>query len=352
MTQDLSNGLPIEAEGIVSERPDEPFWAENLLVSLYDPEADIGFWLHLGSLPSQWDMWEDRVFLCLPGDEGVMSTYGYYYTPQEKKPAGPNLAFRCIEPFKRWKVTFDGFAPHVSNAEMQQGRVPDSLRKRLIFDLDLDCVSPVWDAHASTRGHGGMGDMSTQSWGREHYEQLFRARGHLQVDDKTYEINAATGWRDHSRGPRAASSGESFGGHAIAACLFDSGKSFVLSTYWRPDGMITMEGAAVVDEAGAFHFAEVLEPPKLTELQMSGERVPIRLRWDGGELNTVLETRRSVWLSVQKARSAGSLVVGKDLGGEGRMYVVNFGPCEWDGEGGHVYLERTAALNDSPQRST
>lgn len=81
----------------------------------------------------------------------------YYYTPQQKKSAGLNLAFRCIEPFKRWKVTFDGFAQHVSNTDMQNGLVPDGLRKRLVIDLEVDCVTPAWDAHTfgSRRGHQG-----------------------------------------------------------------------------------------------------------------------------------------------------------------------------------------------------
>ena len=63
-------------------------------------------------------------------------------------------------------------------------------------------------------------------------------------------------------------------------------------------------------------------------------------RWDGGELNTTFETRRSIWTSMQKR-----LAVGKDLDGPGLMYVLNFGPCVWDGEVGQVYMERSDPLN-------
>ena len=340
MTQpDLYGGLPIEKESIVAKRPDEPFWAENLLFALYDATSDLGFWLHLGSVPNEWDMWEDRVLVCLPGEEGVLTQWGYYYTPQKKKPAGPNLAFRCIEPFRRWKVTFDGFAQHVTNSDMAKGLAPDSLRKRLIIDLDIDCATPVWDAHTSAHGKGGKGEMTTQSWAKEHYEQLYRARGVVRVDGVEHVIDG-TGWRDHSRGPRGGGTGEPWGGHVISGCLFPSGRAFVFSTYWRPDGKVTLEGAAVVDGQGVFHPAEVVEPPRLRDLIMAGETLPIRLRWDGGELNTTFETRRSIWTSMQKR-----LAVGKDLEGPGLMYVLNFGPCAWDGEVGQIYMERSDPLN-------
>lgn len=341
---DLSSGLPAEKESVVSERPTEPFWAENLLFALYDPRADVGFWLHLGSVPNEWDMWEDRVLVCLPGDEGVLTMWGYYYTPQQRKPAGPNLAFRCIEPFKRWKLTFDGFAQHVSNTDMQNGLVPDGLRKRLVIDLEVDCATPVWDAHTSANGEGGKGEMTTQGWAKEHYEQLCRARGQVRVDKATYDIDA-TGWRDHSRGPRGGGTGQPWGGHVIASCLYESGKAFVFSSYWRPDGLITLEGAAVVDRDGTLHAAEVLEPPRLKDLQFSGECLPVRLRWAGGAIDTVLETRRSIWTSMQKY-----LAVGKDLEGPGLMYVLNFGTCEWDREVGQVYIERSDALNAPAER--
>ena len=338
--QDFSNGLPVEKESIVAEKPAEPFWAENLLFALYDAKADMGFWLHLGSVPTEWRMWEDRVLVCLPGDDGVLTMWAYYYTPQEKKPAGPNLAFKCIEPFRRWKVTFDGFAMHVSNADMAKGLAPDGLKKRLIIDLDIECAIPVWDAHLAAHSAHGKGEMTSQGWAKEHYEQLYRATGVVKVDDKTYPIEQATGWRDHSRGPRGGGTGEPWGGHVIAGCLYPSGRAWIFSTYWRPDGKITLEGACVVEKDGSFRHAEVLNPPRLRELKMSGEKLPVHLKWEGGEINLTMDVKRSIWTSMQKR-----LAVGKDTADNGLMYVLNFGPCEWDGEVGQVYIERSDPLN-------
>ena len=40
-----------------------------------------------------------------------------------------------------------------------------------------------------------------------------------------------------------------------------------------------------------------------------------------------------------------SLAVGKDLEGLGLMYVLNHGRCDWDGEMGYFYCERSDRLN-------
>lgn len=339
--RDFSGGLAPDKEAIVAEKPDEPFWAENLLFTAYDPASDIGMWLHLGSVPTEWAMWEDRVLLCLPEGEGLLTMWAYHYTPQDEKPAGSNLAFRCIEPFRRWKVTFDGFAQPVSDADMQAGLAPDSgPRKRLIIDLDVECATPVWDAHTSAHAEGGKGEMVSQSWAKEHYEQLFRTRGTVRVGDKVYDYDG-TGWRDHSRGPRGGSGGEAWGGHVISGALFPSGKAFIFSTYWRPDGKITLEGASVVDGDGAFHHAEVLAVPRLGELQMKGEHLPVHLRWDGGEAQLTLETRRSMWTSLGT-----QLAVGRNEADQRGVYILNFGPCEWDGETAQFYMERSDRMYD------
>lgn len=342
MLKDLSGGLPDERETIVAQKPAEPFWAENLLFALYDPKCDLAFWLHLGSVPNDWDMWEDRVLAALPGDEGVLSMWAYHKTPQAKKPAGSNLAFKCVEPFRRWTVTFDGFATHTSYADMEKGIAPDLTRKRMTIDLDVEMQSPVWDAHTAAHSHGGRGEMSTQGWAKQHYQQLYRARGTVRVEDKTYDFDGA-GWRDHSRGPRGGGGGEPWGGHVTSGSLFPSGRALIFSSYWRPDGKVTLEGASVLDRDGAFHPAEILTRPQLNGLILSGERVPVRLRWDGGEVAATITTEKSIYVSMMK-----KLAVGKDLDGPGLMYVLQWGKCEWDGETAITFFERSDPLNAQP----
>ena len=275
----------------------------------------------------------------LPGDEGVLSMWSFHRTAPERRPGGAGMRFECIEPFERWQVSFDGYGMRTSNEDMQNGLAKVGDNRRFVVDLDIEAVTPAWDMHTAANDSTGRGSMHDQGWAKEHYEQLYRARGavHLGGDPIPFD---GYGWRDHSQGPRGGTGGAPWGGHVITGTLYDNGKGWGLSRYWTPDGTITLEGGWVAGTDGTLHHAEVLEAPRMAELAMSGEELPIALRWPGGELRTTIVTRRSLWLSMMKG-----LAVGKDLDGPGLMYALNHGTSEWDGETGINYLERSDMLN-------
>jgi len=330
-----------EAEFSLTQQPCEPYWSENYLFALYDAGRDIGMWLHLGTVPTDWAFWEDRIYVTLPGGQGVLAVMSYSRTAKRENPAGAVLRFDCREPFARWSVEFDGFVLHTSEQAMDAGE-GTSFRRRLSIRLEVTCVSPVWDARTAPGEHDQPG-MDAQSWAKEHYEQLVIAQGVMTLDGEDYTINA-TGWRDHSRGPRGGNTQEPWGGHVIAGCQFPSGRKFLFSRYWRPDGTINLAGGMVIDERGKSHVAEVVTAPELRELVLRGEELPIHLRWEGGELQTSMKTETSIWIPRERKH-----MVGRDRHSELKdMYVLNWGPVDWEDEVGHVYLERSAHLNALP----
>ena len=341
--RDLSGGLPIDKESILQERPTEPYWSENLLYSTYDAKADLALWLHLGTRPEEWTLWEDHVFIGLPGNEGVLSLWSYHKTTPERRPAGAVLEFKCIEPFRLWKVTLDGYCQLNHNADMHRGPAPDGRKVRVILDLEMESITPAWDAHASATGAQGHGGMNSQGWAKEHYEQLVRARGTVSVDGKTYEY-AGAGWRDHSRGVRVPHAQRTtWGGHTISSAVFPSGRAYLCSTYWDRNGVITLEGGAVIEADGGYHPAAVTERPRLRYLQKSGERLTTGLTWNGAARTWTGASRRAIWVQIER------WTLGKDMEGPGRMYVLDYGEIEWDGEVGVFYVERSDPLNEQPE---
>ena len=342
VSRDLSSGLPDKAEAVIVERPTEPFWSENFLFALYDAGNDIGMWLHLGTVPTDWSFWEDRIYVTLPGGSGVLATMCYHESEKLTLPSGAVMRFDCQKPFKRWTIQFDGFVLHTSEEAMDAGNSV-SHRRRLSFNLDVTCVSPAWDARTAP-GKGGKVGMDAQSWAKEHYEQLVIASGEMVLDGETTTI-CATGWRDHSRGPRGGNTREPWGGNVIAGCQFGSGRQFLFSRYWRPDGSINLAGGMVIDSDGKRHVAEVVEAPDLQDLILRGETLPIHLRWDTGELQTTMETTTSIWIPRERKHTVGRDNIGK----LGDIYVLNWGPVHWDDEIGYIYLERSAHLNALPK---
>lgn len=338
----LRNDQGFDSELPVTQPPGEDLWSENYLFALYDDVTNIGLWLHLGTVPTDWYLWEDRIYISLP-DGGVLSMMAYHETPADEQPAGSVMSFICVEPFRHWKIKFDGFAWYTSRSAMDAGGEP-RFRRRLKIELDVECVSPVWNANSMKDGSGNPA-MERQSWATEHYEQLVLAHGSLDLDGEGYALST-TGWRDHSRGPRGRKSKDPWGGHVIGGMQFPSGKKFIFSRYWRPDGHITMSGGIYIDEAGQVHDIEVVAAPDLRELKLSGEELSLRFVWDSGSVDFALSTLASIWIPRERKH-----IVGRDVFGEiNDMYVLNWGPVVWSDEQAYCYLERSAHLNALPDK--
>lgn len=327
-TYDLSSGLPAEREETVHACPDVPGWTENLLFTPYDPVNDIGMWLHLGTVADMWEMWEDRVLIALPEEQGVLSMWAYHHTVPARQPAGANLAFRCERPFTKWRITFDGFCLRSSYQTMRTGLLTDGPKSHVRLDLEVDCLTPVWDAEAGPATASGAG-MAEQSWARQHYEQLTRVTGEVTIDGETIRFDGG-GWRDHSRGPRGADTLADWGGHVIAGGVMPSGRGFGLCRYWARDGRTTLEGGYVVDDGTLKHVAlDEIPPPAV--LQRDGER--FTCTFDGQPLEGTI--RSSLWLSMADGLPYGVM-------DPGRAYTASWAQLTWGGETGYAYIERSS----------
>lgn len=325
---DLSSGLPAEREETVRACPDVPGWTENLLFTPYDPGNDIGMWLHLGTAADMWEMWEDRVLIALPEEQGVLSMWAYHRTLPERQPAGANLAFRCGQPFVRWHITFDGFCLRSSYQAMRTGLLADGPKSHVRLDLEVRCLTPVWDAEGGPATASGAG-MAEQSWARQHYEQLVAVTGDVTIDGQTVRFDGR-GWRDHSRGPRGADTLTDWGGHVIAGGVMPSGRGFGLCRYWARDGRTTLEGAYVVD-GGTLRHVRLDRIPPSAVLARGGETFTLAIDGDQPMSGT---TRSSLWLSMADGLPYGVIE-------PARAYTVSWAQVQWGDETGHIYLERS-----------
>jgi hypothetical protein len=332
VTHQLSSGLGAGSERTVTACPDIPEWTENLLFTPYDPVNDIGMWLHLGTVADKWELWEDRVLIALPEDRGVLSMWAYHRTVAERQPAGANLAFHCEEPFRRWRITFEGFCLQSSYEQMRAGPLTDGTKVHVRLDLEVECITPVWDA--ATAGGG----MAEQSWAREHYEQLIRVTGQVIVDGVAIDF-AGGGWRDHSRGPRGADTLKDWGGHVITGGVMPSGRAFGMCRYWARDGHTTLEGAYVVED-GLLRPVDITSAPPVALLTRDGEEYSFALEGDDAITGVV---RSSLWISMAAGLPYGVVE-------PAQAYTVSWAQVQWGGETGHVYLERSAMTSSLARR--
>jgi hypothetical protein len=335
---DFSNGLDPVREATLTSPPEAYRYAENFMLAGYDANCGIGLWLHLGTCPDDFGLWEDQVFLTLPDDEGILWMTAYHRTPPEKRPAGGSLAFRCLRPFEQWQVVFDGMLTHSPTAEMLSGRVRDGRRERVIFDFDTRSVAPAWDNNLSA-GKGektSRGSMAEQAWASEHYQQLFSLRGELTIGDRHFSIDT-TGVRDHSRGQRGHDHSK-WGGHNLWTAAFPSGRAFGMQRMWTPQQQISLNvGFVYLD--GQFHHVDVIgEPCLLADHRVAGDELTLQLRSPLGEHHLTGTTVSTLFVNLE---SPYGLSVGYDPQAGFGTFAPGFSRWEWDGEEAYGLTERS-----------
>ena len=334
---DLSLGFDPRRERTLRESTGQERFSENLMFALSDPSLGMSMWLHLGSWPDDFGLWEDYIQLHLPDGAGTVWSRSYARVPVDQRPAGPNLRAECIEPWRRWRLTFDGVVTRSSSEELRTGPACDGPRELLRFDLELTMAGPVWDAHSSAESKHGGGSMAEQVWAKDHYQQLYTVAGTITLEGKTMPFSGS-GVRDHSRGQRGLRT-DQFAGHALISATYPSGKGFGMQRVWNPQGRVTLDTAFVFVD-GRYEFASVVECPRLgRELTYSGEKLKLQLRSALGDHHLTGEVIASGYISFDD--SGLGLAIGARPDNPSGYFVPAFARWEWDGEHAVGLTERS-----------
>ena len=318
---------------------DKPRYGENYMLSAYDPKLDLGMWLHWGTCPDSFSLWEEMVMITLPGDNGLLWTRAYHKPRPEDRPNGPNLHYRVVEPFRQLQISFEGVAMRTPYQEMLTGRVRDTSQELLDLELDVRAAGPAWDNHLSAESGTGRGSMKEQTWASEHFQQPIRVRGTVRVDGRELAFDGS-GTRDHSRGQRGH--GEwSFGGHNLMVAPFDSGKSFGMQRMWTPKGKPTLEVAFVCIDGEMRHCDIVTRPAFLEAVRLSDDPIELVLRSSLGDHVIRGRTAKTIYSTVGRPWS---FHLGADLSEPRGLFVPGFAVYEWDGETAAGLCERSGPV--------
>ncbi len=340
---DLSLGYDPVREYTLAEPTGQYRFAENLMFALSDPALGMSMWLHLGTFPDDFGIWEDLVFVHLPEGEGTLWSKSYARVPVEQRPAGPNFRAQCLEPWKRWRLTYDGVVHSTTPEEMRTDLGKEGATEYLGFDLELEMRGPVWDAHASAESPHGAGSMAEQVWAKDHYQQLYTVNGTVTLRGETRPFSGS-GVRDHSRGQRGVNM-DQFAGHALISTLYPSGKGFGMQRMWNPEGRVTLDTAFVFID-GQYEFASVLECPRLgPNLQYSGETLKLVLASDLGEHHLTGVVTASGYSSMLDS----GMAMGTRPDNPSGFFVPGFARWTWrDGSGGE---ESAIGLTERSERN-
>jgi hypothetical protein len=180
---------------------DAAAWSESYYFNFVDPVSKIAMFTRMGFRPK--DGFADGLHVVYLGGDRVAFTYGITRIGEDLKEYDDNLAagslqLQCIDPFKHWRVGFDGDAQDIENAEillMRRKERPEGWYKpaRLSMQVDFNAITEPHYAAAGEKGH---------------FEQAGRVQGMINLGDETWSVNGF-GVRDKSWGPRDWGAGNS-----------------------------------------------------------------------------------------------------------------------------------------------
>ncbi len=289
MPIDLTGGLGEDREFVLPTQPEDPEMRESVNAWIWDAGTDVGLpRIAIEAVGDQWETHELQVNIGTR-DGRVFNVFGsgpvHDPTGPDGEPrilgAGP-LSFELIEPFRHWRMRFDGLAVEGTVADQIAGKHPTSAASVPVkVEIDIVSAVPPWENGAllpeakrvlDEQDEGGL-------MGGPRFEQLSRATGTARIDDVEHRIDGGA-LRIRRRGVRRLGT---FRGHAWQSTVFPSGRAFGYIVYpQRDDGLPTYNEGYVFEGDGELIPAWVVDAPWLRRCEPSGEDVSVVLETASG----------------------------------------------------------------------
>jgi hypothetical protein len=314
---ELSNGLALEKDLVFAERPSHPEMRESTSIWMFDEQGAFGF--------PRMGVQANFAF----ADGRIMNGAGRGAAPSPLGPDGRptvlgagSISFRCIEPFRRWSMVFDGPATdgHVSQ---QIAKTLDSNRRTQVrLEAEMTMHTPAW-IQATDEQHATLED-NLMGLGYR-FEHLFRAQGVFHVDGEARPFTG-TGLRIHRQSIRRL---EGFYGHCWQSALFPDGRAFGFITYPpKPDGSETYNEGYIYQD-GRMIKAKAVNPRWLRRIVPAGDDVSVELESALGRTRIEGKTTLSTF------RVGNPDIGGLNLQQSGVLY-------RWDGQTAYGMIERSS----------
>jgi hypothetical protein len=173
-------------------------FGENHAFWFFDADDRVHGYHHINAFQNFYDLRAERSWLTFP-DGRVLYDAAEGAGTTRRRAAGANLAFTCIEPFRRWSVEYAATMRVSFAHQLAEGRPFEGPRCLAQIHLDFETAAEPWVYGAL--GAGAEAPESRFIGGRR-YEQLCRVTGRVRTDDGDDVRVVGAGMRTHRRGPR------------------------------------------------------------------------------------------------------------------------------------------------------
>jgi prepilin-type processing-associated H-X9-DG protein len=333
----LSGGLALDKDLVFPAKPDHPEMRESVSIWLFEENGAFAF--PRGGIEAEASSWENRALQAnfAFADGRVLNGAGKGIAPSAIGPdgrptvigAGP-LTFRCIEPFRRWTVNFDGPAVDGHVSEQIDGRFKAKKTTTPVrLEAEMVMATPAWvqEVSADTANMTKKEAANAQAMGLGYrFEHHFRAQGTLEIDGRTREFRGV-GTRIHRQSIRRL---EGFTGHCWLSALFPDGRAFGCLAYPPLAGSSEYSyNDAVIYQGGKLIPARITKAPFLRRIVGSGDDVSVELESELGK------TRIKGVTALNTFRIGNPDIGGLNLQQGGALFT-------WDGQSAYGMVERSS----------
>lgn len=294
MTSDLTAGLDPAFEAFLASRPVDPGMRDSATLWVMEESGAFAFpRITLDAIGEDWD----HPWVQLNGVDREGRTFRVWRKLPGVSQAGPDgrvmtrgagsLAFRCLEPFRRWSLAFDGAAEQSTTLRRMAGDRTGTAAP-LAFHFDAEMIEPPWLMGGMTaEAANAMTGVGGALMGGLRYEQLCRITGWVRIDGETHGL-AGTGMRVRRQGVRNMGGAP---GHCQHSAVFPSGRAFGANAFWpAADGTQTFNEAFVITAEGERSPARLAEAPWMQRLTGPGDDLSLVLETSAGKVRIRGET--------------------------------------------------------------
>lgn len=331
-----SGGLDADKELFFAERPDDPEMRESSSIWLFDDKGE--FASPRFGIEAEAKSWDNRMvqgnFAFADGRVLAGAQMGEGHSPfgPDGRPthfgAGP-VSFDLIEPFKRWRILWDGTAvdgtvqQQIANELDQNKRVPVKLEAELtmvtpcwVQDLQPETVAKMTPAEQIEAENMGIG------WRLEH---MFTGEGSVTIDGATRHFTCR-GSRIKRQSVRPLAG---FRGHCWQGAVFPDGRAFAFIAYPNRDDGTESYNDGYVYQDGRMYPAKASKIPWLRRVSSGPDDASLELTSELGV------TRIAGTTGLSNFRCRSPLLNGLDIQQGGVHYT-------WDGNNAWGMIERSS----------
>ncbi len=340
--EEWRGGLAPHYDYMLAEKPEDPAMRESASIWLFEENGAFALpRVGIEAMGVSWDSHRVDMNAAFPGGRVLVETGGVHasHSPlaADGTPrilgSGP-LRFEVIEPYRRWRISYDGNPVETTSEAMTKGAFGAAKRTPLQWDVEIEMVTPCWVQDNTPEKIAGfspreMADAESMGLGYR-MEHLFRGEGTLTLDGETRAFKAV-GNRIHRQSVRPL---DGFRGHVWQAANFPDGRGFGYIAYPpAEDGSTYNEG--YVYTGGKMYPAVATKLPWLTKagLTSEGQDNSLALEYEGG----AIEIAGKGMLNTFKVMSEGEMA----------GFALNQGSTRysWDGQEAMGMIERSTWLN-------